>query len=168
MNKKLAGLSLALWTLVAFAQPVEFADGGARISLPVGYRHELEDGGRTIAIRPAQRSLFTFRLTYHSLAQYAGGQPDIAEHFIRSVAEKKGRGVNRIRGGDSIGFIERAGDSTVNGEPARNMQGVLSLGKGYVILTLTVPEQYAQRPEVRAFVGGGMESLLGSLRAGET
>jgi hypothetical protein len=55
----------------------------------------------------------------------------------------------------------------VNGEPARNMQGVLSLGKGYVTLTLTVPEKYAQRQEVRAFVAGGMEGLLGSLRAGE-
>jgi hypothetical protein len=47
------------------------------------------------------------------------------------------------------------------------MQGVLSLGKGYVTLTLTVPEKYAQRQEVRAFVAGGMEGLLGSLRAGE-
>jgi hypothetical protein len=36
-----------------------------------------------------------------------------------------------------------------------------------VTLTLTVPEKYAQRPEVRAFVAGGMESLLGSLRAEE-
>jgi hypothetical protein len=166
-HQLVAGLSLALWTLVAIAQPVQFANGDARITLPDGYGHELEETGKTIAIRPAQRTLFTFRLTYHSLAQYARDQPYIAEDFIRAVAEKRGLKANRIRGSDSVGFIERGGESMVNGEPARNMQGVLSLGKGYVTLTLTVPEKYAQRQEVRAFVAGGMEGLLGSLRAGE-
>jgi hypothetical protein len=56
----------------------------------------------------------------------------------------------------------------VDDEPARNMHGVITLGRGYVTLALTVPEKYAQRPEVRAFVAGGMESLLGSLRARES
>ena len=162
------GLGLALWMLIAAAQPVQFANGDARITMPAGYGHELEEKGKTIAIRPALRNLFTFRLTYHSLAQYAVYQPDVAEDFIRAIADKRGIRVNRIRGSDSVGFIERGEDSTVNGEPARNMHGVLSLGRGYVTLTLTVPEKYAQRPEVRAFVAGGMESLLGSLRGGET
>jgi hypothetical protein len=167
IHRAITGLSLALWTLVAIAQPVQFANGDARITLPAGYGHELEEEGKTLAVRPAQRTLFTFRLTYHSLPQYARDQPYIAEDFIRAVAEKRGLKVNRIRGSDSVGFIERGGESMVNDEPARNMQGVLSLGKGYVTLTLTVPEKYAQRPEVRAFVAGGMESLLGSLRAEE-
>ena len=167
-HRFVAGLGLALWTLLALAQSVEFGNGGARIALPDGYRHELEGEGKAIVIRPAQRSLFTFRLTYHSLEQYAGKHPNIAEDLIHGVAGKKGIKVNRIRGSDSIGFIERREDSTVDGEPARNMHGVVTLGNGHVTLTLTVPEKYAQRPEVRAFVGGGMESLLGSLRAGET
>src|SRR5262247_1471929 len=80
-GKLFVGLGLALWMLIAVAQPVQFANG-ARITLPTGYGHELEEKGKTIAIRPAQRNLFTFRLTYHSLAQYAVYQPDVAEDFI--------------------------------------------------------------------------------------
>ena len=168
LRRLVPGLILLVWALAAYGQSVQFANGGARITLPAGYSHELEDDGKTIVIRPGQKDLFEFRLTFNSLAQYARQRPNIAEEFIRNAAEKKGRKVNRIKGTDSIGFLEPGDGTTVNREPARNMHGVLTLGKGYVTLTLTVPEKYAQLPEVREFVGGGMESLLGRLRAGET
>jgi hypothetical protein len=147
---------------------VPFAHGGARITLPAGYGYELEGDGRTIVIRPARRELFEFRITYNSLAKYARERRSVAEDFIHRTAQKKGRRVHRIKGTDSIGFIEPGAASTVKDEPVRNIHGLMSLGKGYVTFTLTVPEKYAHLPEVRAFVGGGMESLLGALRAGES
>ncbi len=171
MNRNLSryvGVAFALWMSVAVGQVVSFADGGARLSLPAGYTHELEDKGKTIVVRPPTPGLFELRLTFNSTAQYAKKRPNIAQEFVMDAAKKKGRTIGRIRGTGNIAFLEIGSDSMVNGERARNMQGLIALGQGYVALTLTVPEKNTETPAVRDFLGGGMETLLGGLRAGKT
>jgi hypothetical protein len=152
----------------AIGQVVSFADRGATLALPAGYSYALEDKGRTIVVRPPKRGSFEFRLTFNSLAQLAGTRPTIAQEFIADAAKKDGRTLGRIRGTDSFGFFEAAGGSMVNGEPARNMSGLITLGQGYVTLALTIPEKNVDTPAVRDFLGGGMEALLGGLRSGKS
>ncbi len=171
MSRKLSrsvGAVLALWMSVAIGQVVSFADGGASLSLPPGYKHELEDKGKTIVVRPPTPGLFELRLTFNSTAQHAKKHPNIAQEFVMDAAKKKGRTIGRIRGTDNIAFLEIGSDSVVNGERVRSMQGLIALGQGYVALTLTVPAKNTETPAVRDFLGGGMETLLGGLRPGKT
>lgn len=165
MTWRIALLSafVACTPLLAVADPVRFATN-AEVTLPAGYAHTFEDAGKTIVVSPKQKDLFEYRLTFHSLVQFLSQRPTIAEDFVRSMAEKKGKTLLSIPDTGLEGFLEAGNPSTVNGERARNMHGVVALREGYTTMTLTVPEKHVNDPTVREFVGGGMATLLATLR----
>jgi hypothetical protein len=148
--------------LALAGQPVRF--GQAEITVPDGFSHALENGGKTLVLYPRQKALFQYRLTFHSLVEQLPQRPRIAEETVSSLAEKKRMQPYPVRGSSHMGFLDTGTRSTVNGEPLRTMQGAVSLGEGYATMTVAVPEKYANEPVVREFLGVGLESLLATLR----
>lgn len=161
---RLLFLVLALFASCASAQPVAFADGAATVTPPDGYTYTLEDQGETVVLRPPQKGLFELRFTFTPVPERKG-HPLLAREFVVEVAKKKGKQPQRFRNG-SVGFIER-GPPTANEqkEQFRNLHGLLTLGQGYVTLTLTVPEKNVNLPEIKAFINKGMQEVIESLQA---
>jgi hypothetical protein len=155
--------ALSLPQLALAGSPVRFSDG-AQVTLPDGYSHSFEDDKRTIVLYPKQKELFQYRLTFHTLVPHLAQRPRIAEEFVSSMAEKKGKQLRTIKGTALKGFLEAGNPSNVDGEPMRNMHGVVVMRQGYTTITLTVPEKYANDATVREFVGGGMEAILATLK----
>jgi hypothetical protein len=156
-------LFLVLCAVQAAAQPVAFADGAATVTPPSGYTYSLEDKGETVVLRPPQAGLFEMRFTFNAVPERKD-RPQLAREFVVDVAKKKGKQPTRFRNG-SIGFIERAPQTSNRQEEFRNLHGLLTLGKGYVTLTLTVPEKNVQLAAVHEFVNQGMLGIIESLKA---
>jgi hypothetical protein len=152
---------LASASCVALAgQPVRF--GQAEITIPEGYAHALEDGGRTLLMRPTQEPKFDYRLTFHRLVQPVS--PQTPEEIVAALARKKRMQPYEIRGSSHVGFLDMGTRSTVDGEPVRRMEGAVALKEGYATMTVAVPEKYANHLAVRDFLGVGVEHLLATLR----
>ena len=157
-------LAFSLCALNALAQAaIPFSKGRASITLPPGYTHRLEDSGETIVLLPAS-GLFQMRFTYHAVP-VSKDHPQLAREFVLDMAKQKEKQVTQFRGSQSVGFIERGPPSMMNGEEHRNLQGLLTLGQGYVTLILSVPERNVQLPEMREFIQKGMEPLIAALKA---
>ena len=150
-------------SLAANAGPVKFSSE-AEVKVPDGYTYELEEGGKTIVLRSPKPGLFELRLTVISLLAYAVTRPAIAEDFIVDYAKKKGRNVNRVKGSSIVGFMEPGAPTSADGETLQNMHGVFAVGFAYAAMTLTFPTNSAEDPDLRAFIGGGMEAILATLR----
>jgi hypothetical protein len=157
-------LVLCLCALSAAAQAViPFAKGEAGITPLPGYTHRLEESGETIVLLP-ESGLFEMRFTYHAVP-VRKDHPQLAREFVLDLGRQKQKQVTRFRGTQSIGFIERGPPSMMNGEEQRNLQGILTLGQGYVTLLLSVPERNVNLPEMREFMKSGIDPLIAALRA---
>ena len=140
-----------------------FAKGRAAITPPPGYIHVLEDDGQTIALVPRDR-LFQIRFTYHAVPARKD-HPQLAREFVIETAKQKDKKVTQVKGSNSIGFMERAPSVMVDGEENRTLQGMFTLGQGYVTTVLWVPERNVQLPEMREFMKNGIEPLIAALQA---
>ena len=156
-------LLLAGWSLSVAAQAVPFAKGRAAITPPPGYTHSLHDNGDTIALRP-KNGLFEARFTYYAVP-VSKDRPQLAREFVIETARKKEKQVTQFRGGKSVGFIERGASLVLDGVEHRTLNGLLTLGQGYVELLLLVPESNVNLPEMREFMKNGMEPLIAALQA---
>lgn len=166
MKHGLLLLLLGFSVAAAAARDVQFAKGAASIAPPAGYTHALEDEGQTLVLRPPQKGLFEIRFTFNAVPVRAD-HPQLAREFVIDAARQKNKPVVQFKGSRSIGFIERGPGTVADGEPVRNLHGLLTLGQGYVTLTLSVPEKHVERPEVREFVNQGIEALIATLKAGK-
>jgi len=154
---------LILFSPPLLAQAIAFANGGATVAPPAGYTHSLEDNGHTVVLYPPRKDLFEMRFTFHAVPERKG-HPQLAREFVLEVARTKGKQPTRFKGGE-VGFIERGPATFRDLVEYRNLEGLMTLGKGYVVLTLSVPEKNVQLPEIREFMKTGMEGLIASLRA---
>lgn len=155
--------ALALLAANASAQDIVFGNGRAVMSVPPGYTHRLEDKNQTIAVIP-QSGLFEMRFTYHGVPQRPD-HPQLAREFVLDVAKQKNKQVNVFRGTQNIGFLEGGPPAVRDGEEYRTLQGLMTLGQGYVVLLLTVPERNVQRPEMREFMKEGIEPLIARVKS---
>ncbi len=160
---KIALAGSALCCLAATAAPSKFSSV-AEVAVPDGFTFEMEERGKTIVIRSPQAGLFELRLTFNSMLPQAASRPSLPEEFIVDTAKKRGRTVSRVKGSLIVGFIEPGSPSEVDGHVRRNMHGMFAVGPGYATMTLSFPVERSADPELRAFVGGGMEKLLATLR----
>ncbi len=156
-------LFLLLCSGTAAAQEIVFANGRAVMSVPPGYTHRLEDKNQTIALLPRD-GLFEMRFTYHGVPQNAD-HPQLAREFVLDVAKQKNKQVNVFKGTHNIGFLEGGPPALRDGEEYRTLQGLMTLGQGYVVLLLTVPERNVRRPEMRVFMKDGIEPLIARLKS---
>ena len=159
----LPALALAFWAAGALAQTIVFGNGRAMLEVPPGYTHRLEDKNQTIALIPPS-GLFEMRFTYYGVPQRAD-HPQLAREFVLDVAKQKNKQVNVFKGTQNIGFLERGPPALRDGEEYRTLQGLMTLGQGYVALLLTVPERNVQRPEMREFMKEGIEPRIARVKS---
>src|SRR5688572_11674264 len=159
--RRLLCLVMMFLAVEASAQAIPFAKGRAAITPPVGYTHRLDDKGQTVVLRP-KNGLFEARFTYHGVP-VSKDHPQLAREFVVETAKQKEKQVTQFRGGRSVGFIERGPSMVLDGVEHRTLQGLFTLGQGYVTLVLLVPESNVQLPEMREFMKNGMEPLIAAL-----
>ena len=160
---KIAIVASAFCCLVATAEPVKFSSG-AEVAVPDGFTFQMEAAGKTIVIRSPSAGLFELRLTFNTMLPDSASRPSLPEEFIIDRARAKGRNVTRVAGSLIVGFIEPGSARDVEGKVWRNMHGMFAVGPGYTTMTLSFAADRSADPELRAFVGGGMEEILSTLR----
>jgi hypothetical protein len=142
---------------------VPFAKGQATLKPPPDFTHRVDEDGQTMVLTH-RNGLAQVRFTYHAVPA-TKGRPHLAREFVIDTAKKKDKKARQMRNGRSVGFVERGPAATLDDEPCRTLQGMLTLGQGYVTLVVLVPEKNVELPEMREFMKTGLDRLMSALDA---
>lgn len=166
--RRLVSLVLACMAWAPHVQAAEREPAGWKMSVPNGYRQEVEDDGRTLVLSPAKPEQYLLRFTYHSLAEYVKERPKVGRDFIEHLARKKGLTTFAVDGNGGVAYLEAPVLVEQDGARAQETAGGLGLDDAYVTFTVVIDEAALTDPVVRELLRSGIQVLLGRIRSAAT
>lgn len=163
--RRVVSLVLACMAWAPHVQAAEREPAGWKMSVPDGYRQELEDDGRTLVLSPANPEQYLLRFTYHPLAEYVKERPRVGREFIEHLARKKGLKTFPVDGNGGVAYLEPPVVVEQDGARAQETAGGLGLDDAYVTFTVVIDEAAMTDPVVRELLQSGIHVLLGRIRS---
>lgn len=151
----------AFATAASFAQStLRFGEGAGEVTVPAHYAPvQDQDASLVVLSKPEGNVRLYFDLHKLDAAPQAG---NAGEAFVQQQAEKKGKPLKQHAG--KLLFFDPSPPARVGEEVVFNFHWQVGWGKTLVIISARVPYVAREAPDVKRFLSGDLEAIIGSLR----